>query len=506
MNRMSTGIKKNLAFSIVSQLIIIALGLILPRLILVSYGSEINGLLNAVTQIFTYAALLEAGIGNASVNALYKPIVEKNNDRISEVVSATRKYYRKITRIYLVVIFAASIFYPLFLSTELSYITIALVMFFQGLAGAVGFYFTATYKQLLISDGKNYVISTIELFVYVLTSFIKIILMFNGISIVLLQVAYFTIALFQAFLFNIWIKKKYKKIKIVNNPNMGLLAQRYSFVVHEISSVIFSSTDVFVLSTFCSLKVASIYSIYNMVYISIKRIINSVNGSLNYILGQTFAKDKKLYEELHDVYDSLNITLGFSLMTVVYLLIIPFVSIYTRNINDIDYIDYYLPILFTSIELLSCGRIASSRLITISGHAKATLWRSVTETLLNLFISLSLVNIIGIYGVLLGTIVALLYRTNDIIFYANKKILRRSPWKTYKLFLPNIFVFIAVVFIEKLFRNILMLVSSFSQFLIYGMISTIVSVLLYSGVAVLVNKQVIHYLRILYQKKQYRER
>lgn len=50
------------------QLIAIILGLIVPRFFIMSYGSDANGLLSTITQIFTYMALLEAGIGQAARN------------------------------------------------------------------------------------------------------------------------------------------------------------------------------------------------------------------------------------------------------------------------------------------------------------------------------------------------------------------------------------------------------------------------------------------------------
>jgi hypothetical protein len=59
---------------------------------------------------------------------------------------------------------------------------------------------------------------------------------------------------------------------------MAALAERNAFVVHEVSSTIFSSTDALILSTFCSLKVTSVYTVYNMVFYSLSSLIASVNN------------------------------------------------------------------------------------------------------------------------------------------------------------------------------------------------------------------------------------
>ena len=86
---------KNFAVGLISQVIILVLGFVVPRIILTHYGSDTNGLMNTITQIFTYMALLEAGISQASRNALYRHIINDDKHEISVVMSASRRYYRK---------------------------------------------------------------------------------------------------------------------------------------------------------------------------------------------------------------------------------------------------------------------------------------------------------------------------------------------------------------------------------------------------------------------------
>ena len=57
----------NIVTGLFNQLVTIALGILIPRLILTSLGSEANGLLSSVNQVLAYLALLEAGIGTASM-------------------------------------------------------------------------------------------------------------------------------------------------------------------------------------------------------------------------------------------------------------------------------------------------------------------------------------------------------------------------------------------------------------------------------------------------------
>lgn len=484
-----TKIGKNFFYSIFSQILILSLGMLIPRLILVSYGSEINGLLNTVSQIFVYIGLLEAGIGNASLNALYKPVSINDKLTISDVISATNKYYRKISIVYIGIVFCFAFLYPFFIKTDLSYLSIFLIIALQGLSGALTFCFIAAYKQLLIADGKNYFIQNINLVIYVLNSIAKIFLMAEGFDVVTLQFVFLLITCMQVCIYKYIIKREYAWLFNVSQPNMNALSQRNAFLVHEISTAIFSSTDILVLSTFCSLKIASIYSIYNLVFSSLGTLVGSVNNGLNYILGQTYAKSKKEYECVHDLYDSLYMTFVFWLFTVAYVMIIPFVKLYTSGVNDVNYIDNKLPLLFVTIQFLSCSRAVCSRLITIAGHAKKTQYRSVAEAIINLVVSLIFVNIIGIYGVLLGTIIALLYRANDIIIYANKKILKRNPWKTYSKLLLNIFCFcIIAILLPNFEKYIIDYCINYGYFLFMCCICTTIVFIIYFGAMIITDR------------------
>ena len=53
----------NMCSSLLYNLSVILFGLLLPRLYLTSFGSELNGLDSTIKQIFSCLTLLEAGVG-----------------------------------------------------------------------------------------------------------------------------------------------------------------------------------------------------------------------------------------------------------------------------------------------------------------------------------------------------------------------------------------------------------------------------------------------------------
>lgn len=486
----------NIVFGTLGQLIILALGICVPRFILKSYGDEANGLINAIGQLFTYLALIEAGVGQAALQSLYGPVAKEDHESTNSIMSATQQMFRKLTLIYGGFVVIVAVCYPLFINVKdkatisffgSTYWAVFLIIFIQGMSNAITFYFVATLKQILIADGCNYIIVNITTLIKVATSVLRIVLINAETNIVLLQIVYVVINIIEVVIYFRVFRKKYSWLNMNVAPNKEALNQKNSFVVHEICNVIFSSTDVLILSLFCSLEVASVYAIYNLVFSAVNMLINQIHSGCFYILGQTYSQDKKKYEKVHDAYDTYYISFVFAMISTTYLLIIPFIRLYTDGVTDLNYVDVYLPLLFCMIQLLSCCRITSSNLIKLAGHAKRTMNRAVLETVINLVVSIALVHVIGIYGVLLGTIVALLYRTNDMIIYANKKILVRSTFQTYRTVVVNMLLFGGIVLVEKLVKFEFM--NNFASFFGCGVIACIVLFAAFISINSMVDRQ-----------------
>ena len=78
----------NVITGLLSQGVTFVLAFLIPRLFLVSFGSEVKGMLSTITQIFAYLWLLEAGVGLATVQALYSPVSRDDRDSINAIMSA----------------------------------------------------------------------------------------------------------------------------------------------------------------------------------------------------------------------------------------------------------------------------------------------------------------------------------------------------------------------------------------------------------------------------------
>ena len=422
---------KNVAVSGITRLIILVLSIVMPRLLITSFGSEVNGLLSAVTQIFSYLALLEAGIGTSTSNALYSPLVKSDRQQVNEVVTESQRYYRKVSIVYGLCILAFAVIYPLVAKTEVSRLLIFEIILLQGASNFLYYYFCAVYEQLLIADGRKYVLENIHFASYVLQTLGKIVLIYLGFSVLVVQIMGLLMTLIRIPILKLYARKKYPWLNRNTDPTKHYLKERKAFVVHQLSGIIFHNTGVFLVSTFCGFALTSVYTVYMMIFSSLDNLLNSTNAGLSFVLGQNLDKDKRELRRIYDMYNSLYIAVCFALFTVAGLLTRPFMSLYTAGVTDISYLMPGLPLLFVINNLMSNVRMIAARLITVGGHADKTKTRSLIEAGINIVASLIFIYFFDIYGVVLGAVTALMYRCNDIIIYTNIKILERSPLHDY---------------------------------------------------------------------------
>lgn len=474
----------NIVFGFGTQILTMALGLIVPRLILKSYGSEINGLFSTINSIYTYLALVEAGIGASALQALYKPVVQEDYNTINGILYTTKRHYRRCAVLYLMGVLGVSLVLPFWVNSSVSRWTVAVLVLLQGASGLINFYLLAGITVLLSAEGKSYVQNTITLVINIAVSVAKIVLVNLCVKIVILQLSYFFINMCSIVIYLLYFRCNYKWLNRKKTVGDYKLKQRGSFLIHNVVYVIFNNTDVLLVSVFCGLKVSSIYAIYNMVFVSVMQLVNAIFNGVKFTLGQTYSESKEKYIELHDAYKSYYCAFVFAVISVCYVLILPFVKLYTDGVNDINYIDKKLPLLFCLVHLLSSCRSTESNLISLAFKAKQTLWRTILEAVINLGISIILVFKIGIYGCLIGTILALFYRTNDMIIYANTKILKRIPKQAYITVITNFSLFFLIV---VLFERIELEISNFLSFLCYGTVFAILFMIIYVLANSLVN-------------------
>lgn len=479
-----SNVKKNALVSFGGQLVIIILGFVIPRIFISKYGSDVNGLLSTLSQIFTYLALLEAGISQAARNALYKPLHDNAMEDISIVSSVAKSYYRKISPYYAAGVLLISIIAPLVIKTSVDTKTVFLVVLLEGMSGACSFYFIQTYYVILQADGHGFINDSINLFYRVFSYIARIVLALNRVNIIFLQACYLFLTIIKVVAYKLYFKKSYPWIDLNKDTKGKKLPDRNSYIIIEIAWTIFSSTDLIILSTFLSTSASSIYAVYNMVFVGLHSILNAVYHSTSYILGMKYHENIEAYEKTHDLYMSLFLGMMTILMSTTIYLMTPFIQLYTRNVSDINYIINGLPVLFCLVQIFSWSRYIQGNLMGISGYAKQAGKISIVEAVANVTFSVILVGKYGISGVLFATVIALPIKIIYTTYVSDKLVMKRSFRHSITIIGSNLMFFFVNVNISKYG---LIEIGSYHDFIIKGMLTFVIVSILGIGVNILAN-------------------
>ena len=478
----------NLIAALGSQLILLVLGLIIPRLALTNYGSETNGYMNLVSQVYAYIALLEAGLGTAEIQALYGPISAGAQCEISQIIQVSKRYYSKLAATYGAVVLVVALVLPIVVQSELSpwEMTIYFVLF--GLPRILNFWLTQPMRNLLTVEGKNYIDTMTNLCVSLGSTGVRIWLLLNDVGLIPLQIAYTLCNLSEVLFYYVYTRKKYHWIdkKAIGDPS--LLRQRDAFFVQQICTLIFRCTDILLLSVFHGLKATSVYAVYALIYNAINSIVHTVFSSTHFILGQIYHESLERYQKLSRIYEMGFLWLVFVLFTAAYVLAVPFVRLYTKGITDADYLVAAIPLLMTIGNCFFASRTVNESLLNLSYHAKQTLWQIVTEAALNLGLSLILVKPFGIPGVLLGTCIAAAFRLIVITIYTNRNVLQTPAWNSFWLYGVNFTTLGVIIFFRSRFDVVL---TSYFDFMKAGVVTTLFIAVVYSAVNVIAHFQLV---------------
>lgn len=471
-----TRIKHNLISSLIYQIVLITLSFLLPRLYLENFGSEVNGVLSTIKQIFVYLFLLEAGVGLATTQALYKKIGEQDYKSASSVLSATNSYYKKTGLIYLVIVLLIAVVYAYAIPSPIGSNTLFFIIILTALPALFSYFVQAKYRILMEVDGRKYVLNNAETIVQLASNAGKILVLLLSDSLILIQLVYCVISLTQLVFLYCYAKRRYPWLDLGAKPDFESISQKNSVLVHQLSGMVFNNTDVLLISALCDFKAASIYAIYNIFFSQVQNFITSIVSSFTFALGQLFYSDRDRFHKTYRAYETFYITATYIIYTLMAVFLLPLIQIYTHGINDAEYTNPLLVLLFVIMNLAANSKLPANGVIEYSGDFQKTRSYAIWEMVINISISIVAILYMGICGAIIGTIAALVYRGIVTIRYSNKEILKQSQMHTYKVLITNsaVFAVVMAVFFVDTFSNI-----SFGLLLIKGMIHSVWIVGLY---------------------------
>ncbi len=437
----------NTVFSLIFQITSIFCGFILPRFILKYFGSDVNGLVNSISQFLGIISFLELGMGAVVQSSLYKPLTEKNNELISKIYASAYKFFRKLALILLVYIIVLCAAYP-FIKRQFGWVYTAALIAAMSISLFSQYYFGIVDRLLLTADQKGFIQYTSQTLTLVLNTVACVVLIKLGAGIHIVKLTTSVIFLFRPLFLHWYVKKHYvidRKIKYDEEP----IRQKWNGAAQHLSAVVLDGTDQIVLTLFASFADVSVYSVYHLVIYGVKNLFMSMTNGIQALIGELWAKqDREALNSTFRYTEWLIHTGTVFIFGCTAVLVLPFVKVYTLGIEDADYAQPLFAFLITAAHAGHCLRLPYSIMILAAGHYKQTQRCYIIASFLNIALSIAAVKWFGLIGVAIGTLAAMLYQTVRMAVYCSKNLLNRPVSAFLKQLITDVVIFAAVYFVS----------------------------------------------------------
>lgn len=405
--------RKNIIFGYISNLVILLVNFIQRTVFIYMLGRTLSGVNGVYTDVLSVLSLTELGIGTALNYSLYKPVAERNIEKIKSYMRFYKKAYLTIAGVIAVLGISISPFLKYILKNPGSLTVGELTLYYYlFLFNTVISYFV-TYKYSLVNaEQKNYIQTNITTLTKIVTAAVQIavLLLFRNFLFYLL--AQSVVELLQKIFVTAYLNRLYpylrdKDVKKLTAEETQIVATKTkALICHKIGDVARLQTDKIIISSFVSVDTAAIVDNYVYIITYVGNFVNIIFDSVISGFGNVVATESKERQYLlFKVYRFFACWLfGFGAVGFFHLLT-PFIGgVWLRDGS------WTLPQVTVTLLVmdfyLKGGRTVLLNFKIASGLFEQDRFLPLIQGAVNLVVSIVLVIKIGVTGVYVGTLVS----------------------------------------------------------------------------------------------------
>lgn len=440
---------RNIMFGSLNRVINIILPFISRTVILYTMGTQYLGLSSLFSSILSFLSLTELGIGAAMVYSMYKPIAENDYATIKALLNLYKKIYRIIGAVILVLGLSLIPFLTVLVPEKLPEGINLYLLYVIYLINAVLSYWLFAYKNAILQayqrdDINSKIASIITPLSYVMM--LGSLVLTRNYYAYVLWLPVFTVA--TNVLRLIFVNKAFPKMEPTGDVNQELKKSIFkktaALIGTKLNTVVLNAADNLVMSAFLGLSVIAMYGNYLYIMTSIIGFLGIAYSSMTAGLGNSLQTDS-----LDDNYRNFE---KFSFMNAwlvgwcavcLVCLYQPFMKIWVGE-----------ELMFPFYVVLEMGLyfyVYQIRKIPVVYKDAAGIWwedrfRPYVCMVVNVVLNISLVQIIGISGIILSTVFSLFVSIPWENYTIFKYVFHRSSRSYYgKMFLSVITMLVAGV-------------------------------------------------------------
>ena len=410
MESRTKNVAKNAFVGLIMKIIIFIVQFVCRTFFIKTLSTEYLGVNGLFTNILTMLSFAELGIGNAIIFKLYKPIAENNKEKVKTYLNFYKKAYVIIGIIILIVGICIIPFLKYIvndapnISENLTFIYVLFLI-----NSSVSYFFT--YKRSIIYGyQKEYIATFRESIIVILQNIFQIIFLLLTHN----YIVYLLIQVFATIIQNIWVSKKAEKMfpyikekeykKLSKSEEKSIFKDVKSLLLYRLGSSISNGTDNIIISTFIGVSEVGLLSNYSTITSAITSFTTVIFNGFTASVGNLNAtQDKSKKQEIfYQMFLMAFYVFGFvGIMFTV--LANKFINIWLGG----SYILGIWVVIALGLNLYVDGIRFPSRIYRDTmGLFKEGRWMPLISSITNVLLSLILVKPLGIFGVLIATVIA----------------------------------------------------------------------------------------------------
>lgn len=426
----------NILTSTSGQLLNIILKFVVRTFFIHTLGKQYLGINGLFSDILTMLSLTELGFDTAINFKLYKPLADGDEKRLRVLMKFYRQVYRIIGTVILILGLGMIPLLPKLIKDYDSLETLginAVIIFLLHILRTVSSYLFFAYKSAIIkADQKQYILDIVDYFVEIANSIVQILVLVFTQNFVLYTATVIFFNILRNLIDALIAQKRYPEIfrkeedSISKEEIVGLLKDCGALFVYKLNGVVLKATDNTVLSIFIGLSMVGMYSNYLLFFNTIRSLLLKVYTAVKASAGNLFAvAEMKTKYQFFQVMNYLTIVLyGTAAIGV---------AVCSNELIDVWVgADYVIPQPFSTligIELLCYGLMNNlAQIRNISGAFQQMWYRPALGAVVNIVTSVILVQVCGIHGVILGTIIAAI----STYFVVDPRVIYKFSFKSYR--------------------------------------------------------------------------
>lgn len=399
----------NTLFGIINRFCNIILSFVLRTVFIWTLGIQYTGVSSVFSDILNVLSLSELGISTAISAALFKPLHDKDYEKVNKLMNFYKKAYRLVAAFILIV---GLILLPFitFLIKEAPDIKESLYIIFFLYIVKTSLSYLLIYKTtILIADQRQFIVKGME----TICTFIKyvveviVLMIFKDFVLYLLLEIIFTVI--QNIIITRRAAREYPHAFSKNNAKLekkdmkSLFKDIKGLSMYQISGTIGNSIDNILVSSFIGTSIVGILSNYTLIRRQIEAILLQFFNSLTPSIGNLVAEGdiEKQYSLFNNIFYVSFFVINFCAVSL-FILFNPFIKIWLGNkyllSETISFVIAFDFLLYMTLQAISSFRTANG--LFVKGQ-----YRPLITAILNVILSILLISKYGIFGTILATII-----------------------------------------------------------------------------------------------------